>query len=301
MNERIEGTIALDGLIEGKLPPEGELPEKLNEWVRFAGSVGLNFTLEIEGNSFSVLADPKPIDASKLAPDAGETVRECVDQLVQAFPAPQRPNLFSTLRSSEWRPGREVQAIYAIGPDGRVQITERTVDMQTVAPAAPLSLLQRVKLGMIGVAIAAVVIFASTFVIDYGPILDGLRNATEKVSPENTAIDHGPFEPYLRITDASTRVKNRQRYLDLVLERTDQYPTTPEALQALDTAAGDDLFRRLTVEALARGQLTVELYNDKPKLLSHHTVRISELSANEKITVTMPIGKDRPEEMRLRF
>jgi len=139
MSEKVEGTVVLDGLIEGKLPDEPGAEEVLRQWLDFAASLKLKFNLEMDGNSFSILADDKPIPAEDLGPRPEERIADALGQLVKAVAAQQGRRVFSTLRSTEYLPGCEVQTIYGLGPDGTVQRSERTLQAETTPPPRRLT------------------------------------------------------------------------------------------------------------------------------------------------------------------
>jgi len=67
MSDKTEGTIVLDGLIEGRLPDDPSIEDKLEQWLEFVGQLGLRFNLEVTGSSFSLLPDSTPVRA-KLPP-----------------------------------------------------------------------------------------------------------------------------------------------------------------------------------------------------------------------------------------
>ena len=91
MNEAIEGTFALDGLIEGKIPERADAKDLLHEWIEFAAKAKLKFSLELEGTSFSLLADNNPVQVAKLEAPPDEAVANALTELLRIFPADERP------------------------------------------------------------------------------------------------------------------------------------------------------------------------------------------------------------------
>ncbi|KKL19207.1 hypothetical protein LCGC14_2467780, partial [marine sediment metagenome] len=116
-----EGTLILDGLIEGRLPERAEPERLLREWVRSAGSAGLHFSLTFDGPNFSLLAEKTPIPVEDLAPNPPDRISAALEELLKAFDPKQRTGLFSTLRSTEYRKGEAVQVVYGIGAGGTVE------------------------------------------------------------------------------------------------------------------------------------------------------------------------------------
>lgn len=300
MNERIEGTIRLDGLIEGRLPPEGDVADKLREWTRFVAELGLKFSVEVDGNAFSVLADARPVPVAKLEPDPAQSIKEALDQLLLVFPAQQRTSIFSTLRASEYSPGKEIQSVFAVGPDGQIAIRERTVDVDTHTPEAPLTIKERVKLGLIGLCVAVAVLAVTSFFVDYRGLWESVRSSSQPINTETTQTESGAFADYLRVVKIEPRTIGGSRYLVLTLERLEAYPLGDEALQEAYAAAGDDLQKRLAIEALARGYLTVEQYSKEQDCIGHDRVRIAPLRTHKKLEVAVPFSKGaRPVRLRL--
>ena len=132
--EKIEGTLVLDGLIEGRTSRLADAAGELRRWTASARLMGLTFNLQTDGASFSMLPDNAPVAAARLGEDPAARIAELLDELVRIFPAPERREILSTLRSAHYLPGREVQTLYAVGPDGAAQTQQRTVDAATTRP-----------------------------------------------------------------------------------------------------------------------------------------------------------------------
>ena len=88
--------------------------KQLQEWTTFVARLGPRFSLEMRGGAFTLLPDTKPVAVLGLGDDPSEAMRQALDQLAGLFAGYERTQLFSTLRSSEYRPGREVQSMYTI-------------------------------------------------------------------------------------------------------------------------------------------------------------------------------------------
>jgi len=301
MTRNYEGTVQLDGLIEGRIPPDAEsIEQRLREWVEFAKQANLRFSLDIDGAGFSLLPDTSPIPADDLGPDPSETIRDLLDQLLSVFTPPQRTSVFSTLRSSEFQPGKEIQTIYAIGSDGRIDVQQRTVEAETTKPAEPLTLARKIRLAGLGLAIAAVLLAISSIWVPYGRLISEAVHRAQPVDADKIALDLGHFEPYLEPNDMSTRRVDKHLLLVISIRRTEAFPTDAAELQAAWEAAGDDLHKRLTIEALARGQLSVEQFDAEGKYRGRFPVRIAGLREKQTVSLDIPIRrKYRPERVVL--
>lgn len=262
MSEKIEGTIVLDGLIEGRFSDGEETVENLNGWVKFVRStLGLRFSLEASGDAFSMLPDNEAAAVDKLGADPQDAIRQALEQLVAALPQQDRRGVFSTLRSAEVRKGEEVQTLYAVQGDGSATMESRTVEAKTVAPVEPLTTKQKVKLGVIGVAIAAVVLVL-IFVLFPG-LREKLGQKIKPVNAQDIALDAAAYREYFTV---EIKEASRTRAV-LVVTPTDNYPKDDAAAEAAYKNA-DTLARRLAIEAIVRGYVRVECYNDEGVLYS---------------------------------
>ncbi|WP_038161552.1 hypothetical protein [Verrucomicrobium sp. BvORR106] len=127
----VSGTYTLDGLLQGPNPGD----EAVEHWVQQAAKSGLDFSLELDGGQFSLLASNAEKKSSRLV---GGDLQSVMTAALEAFsalyggsPAP----LYSTLRSREMRGGAEIQTLYFIQPDGKVSVQSRKIG--TEAPPPP--------------------------------------------------------------------------------------------------------------------------------------------------------------------
>ena len=199
MSEKTEGTLVLDGLIEGKLPDDPGAEDILREWLDFAESLKLSFNLEIDGNSFSILADDRPIRAEDLGPRPEERIADALGQLVKAVPAQKGQRIFSTIRSTEYLPGSEVQTIYALGRDGTIQTSERTLEAETTPPPRQLTRREKVRRAAIGVVVATVILGVSSLFIPYGRVYDYTVGRIVPSSVDALKVETGSFKDYFTV------------------------------------------------------------------------------------------------------
>src|ERR1700744_6558786 len=99
MSDKVEGTVILDGLVQGKVPALPGTEQKLRDWAQFARSANLVFNLEINGGTFGFLADQTPLAVPDLGHDPADTIKAALGELLKIFPPAERSAVFSTLRS----------------------------------------------------------------------------------------------------------------------------------------------------------------------------------------------------------
>ena len=295
MSDKTEGTVVLDGLVEGRLGPLPDTEKRLRAWVRAAAGAKLPFTLEIDGGSFSVLADNTPIDVEALAFKPARTVAEALDELVKVFPTGHRAAVLSTVRSMEYRANIEIQTVYAVGPDGEIHTQERTVEAVTKAPPKPLTRKEKIRLGVTGLIFALLIFAVSSIFIDYRGLF---RSVAETVTPYDTEamkVETGGFGEYFTVEGKKVVSHRGVSSLRLTLKRTKAFPRTDAALKAALAKSPDSLSKRLTVEALARGYVRCESFDKDGKFIAFTTRRITDLRTKETVDVDVPLpAKGRP-------
>jgi len=286
MSDKVEGTLTLDGLIEGKLPDDDTVERRLREWVGFAAGVGLRFSLEIDGDAFSLLADNTPVPADTIGENPTDVIAQTLGQLLKVFPGEHRVRVLSTVRSVEYRKGVEVQTLYVVGPDGTVGTRERTLDARTTPPPRKLTAREKWRLAGIGVLIAAVVFLISAIFVNYG---DVWRHVVEGVTPfdvDALEVDASAFERFFTVEKKEHR--SGARAVVVTLKRTDAWPVKDGVF--LDPSKPVKTQReRLTRDALARGYVRCEYFDKDGKFLScgHH--RIAELHKKETTKLVLPL------------
>ena len=289
MNKRIEGTIVLDGLIEGRLPalPGAEL--KLREWVDFARRANLHLQLEIDGGRFSILADNAVRWSASIGPEPVEVIASALHEMLKVFPPAERGRVGSSLRSIEYRKGQEVQTLYAIRPDGTVEPQQRRLDVHTTAPRPPMSQRERLLTWLVGVLVILAAFGVSAIFVDYHEMWQRLRNQATPLSADAVAVDSTAFELYFTVE--SRRIGTDGASLVLTLRR--KLPLTSESLSAVAaTQPAGDLQNRLALEAVARGYVRAELFTADGRFLGAAPVRIAPLRQHETADIAIPLSRE---------
>ena len=298
VSERIEGTITLDGLVEGRLPPDPDFPARLGDWVRLMAKMGLKVELEIEGSSFNLLANPVQCSVDRLGGDATSQIRSAVEQLAQAFPDSSEAQLFSTLRSVEYAPSEEIQTVYVLRPDGTVEAQQRSLQATTTPPTPPPSPRERLRVLLGGLAVVAIVFGVSAIFVDYGSMFRSFWHRVVPIDAEAIEVDASRYAAYFEVT-ARERGEGGQS-VRLTLKRTADYPTS-DAQLAVAYARQDLTFRdRLALDALARGYVTFEVLGEDGTFLGGSVLRVRRLAEEEETTLVVPVPRDpRPHQIVL--
>ncbi|MCG3180512.1 MAG: hypothetical protein BIFFINMI_02874 [Phycisphaerae bacterium] len=303
MNENTEGTIVLDGLLQGPVPTEPDGEGHLRDWVARAQARGLVWLLEIDGGSFSLLADKAPVEIERLGSNPANVIADALEELVKLFSPPQRLKLTSTIRSQEFQPGLAIQTLYAVGPDGAIHTRDRTIDCQTTAPPQRLSTAQLWRRVAIGAGVAVVLLGVSAIFVPYGTII---RNITERLrhfDPEEVEVQPGPAGQYFTVENREKRGAGDGRIeLVLTLKRTEAYLSAVRVAATQPEQADLSLEQRMALEAVVRGYLTCEMFDKEGNYLGSAYVRIAGLRDKETIEVAILLPeKTRPTRLTFTF
>lgn len=288
--EKLEGTLILDGLLEGRVPSDGGAA-RLREWVNFAASLGLRFSLEVEGQAFSLLADNRPIQVESLRSTPSKLVEDSLGELLKVFAPEERARLFSTLRSIEYRKGLEVQTLFVIGADGRIDVREEAVAAATKAPPRPLTGKEKLRLAAAGLGIAALIFAVSALFVDYGALWDTIRDAVVPMRAANVEVDAKRFESYFSVEEK--KIGRGGRTMVLTLKRTDAFPGDDAAIERAMQKAGTSVSARLALEALAKGYVRCEFFDRKNEFLGFAPGRIRKLRVEQIFDLSVPMPRRR--------
>lgn len=282
---KTEGTIILDGIIEGPLV-DARQEDRLREWVRTVADKGLVLSLDIEGGNFSILADAQPMMIDSLKGEPVGLVVEALEALMEIVPAPGQQKVFSTLRSMEYRKDLEVQTLYAAAPGGKIVTHERVVEARTMPPQRCIPNQQRLRSVGMGVLIALGAVIVGGFFVDYREILRDVILSVRSPKAEDIVVDTGSFSPFIEVGDK--RVVRNGRKLILTLRRGEMYPLTLAELDRLSQAGG--VMRRLTIDAIARGYIRCEVFDGRKEYAGFSFHRIAELREKEAIDIHLDIS-----------
>ena len=291
VSEKIEGTLLLDGMIQGRTNRPEQVETMLRSWVRAAHEQGLPFSLEMEGASFSILAGNQPFEAAALGKDPAAAICRNLSDLVRDLIPPERAELLSTIRSVEYGRNCEIQTIYSVDPTGSVDSHQRTVSTQTVAPPQKMSRRDMVKQALLGLLVAAALLGISSLFVDYHKFFSKFVDSVTPFDPQKVAVNADAFAPYFTVKDRQADTSHRA--FALTIQRTDAFPK--------DDADADRLFQkaptlasRLAVEALARGYVRVEYFGKDNKIIASDMIRVADLRTAAETVLLLPLPADQP-------
>jgi len=301
MSDKVEGTVILDGLVQGKVPALPGAEQRLRDWVSFAESVKLIFHLEISGGTFGFLADQAPIAVSDLGHDPAETIKSALDELLKVFPPGERTAVFSTLRGVEYRKDEEVHTLYIVAPDGSVLARSRTVSARTTAPPGRISLRARARHIAVGAVLLAALLIASSWFIDYRGMFASLRSQFRPLDAAHFPIDASAFAPYFTIESRSPAQGGQG--LILTLRRTPAFldpPPSPVTQPA--STQPDSPPARLAANAIATGYLRCEFFDEKGQFMGYLFIRVKPLRDTEMMQVEVPFTSEhRPSSVTITY
>ena len=283
MSAKVEGTLILEGVIEGRL--SGAEPDKVaRDWVELARDAGLSFGLRIEAGFFSLLPSDAPVSADSLGKEPETVISGLLDQLVRAFPAGA---VTSTVRSTEYTPGTETQRLYLVGADRRVEVRSRVTALETTPPPRTRSRRQKAVIVLAGAGIALAVLGLSAIFVDYRALW---RNVRRELSPQDAAkiiVDGDSFDGFFSI--AGTAMGDDET-LVLTLDRGPLFPTT-EAAESRAAASDQSPAKRLAAEAVIAGYVRCEFFDDKGRFQAQAMARIKDLRGAGSMRLALPLPR----------
>jgi hypothetical protein len=282
----VAGTFLLDGLLQGTSPGEDEL----RRWVAEAARAGLNFSLEMEGSRFSLLADHNTYPISRLhGVGLDIAMTGLLESLLALYPA-KRATLSSTLRSQEYRTGKEVQCVYLIGADGAVQVQSREVAADVPAPVPPTGKQRMMQSLIVLVALLLLVVLAGQF-LDLRHLFHRVRTATQP--NQGVELDAKLLSPYAETK--LVKVHQLDGFVELEFSRGEQWDAAkPDDLDEPVVAPGAPprSWREfLAVEAVKRHAVRGLFFDEKGNSLGEVQVNLDALRDSKSFVAQVVIPK----------
>lgn len=278
----IAGTYVLSGLIQGKVVID---PDMLDIWTKEAVRKGFHFSLRIDANDFSLLPSETARPVSKLGnPSLEEVVCEHVASLIGLFDSPSDAQIFSTLRSEEFKFGRSQQTIYKILPDGKVEPESRTVEVETEDPPAELTSGGKLKLALISLAILALLFLASLPFIDYKAMFDEAKDKVTTLTADEITVDTATLGDAIQVT--VKEIITKEKSIVLLVEKGKRW----EALYKSSPKTEFDNWADFNTAQALHSRLRCEWRDKHGNLLLVNYINVSELKDQASIEKKMLIS-----------
>ena len=273
------GSIVLEGLIDGPLPPFPDGKERLLEWESFAREQGVPLRVRLEGPNFNALADDEAFPAPRVH-DFAEVTRQVVEQLWKMLPSQERRRLFSTLRSTQYRETTKVETVYAITPDG-TRTESRTCDWKAAAGPSILRRIGPVKL----IVLVGMLILGTIFIVSRFDDLAWIFGAVPAV---DVVVEADELSPYVTVT----RLEPPGRHtIDIELRREKELPTDLRGLVAEQRGleSRNDLDAWTALDALVvDARVNIDSLDGDGKLLASDTYSVRKLREQSTLVLSVP-------------
>lgn len=277
----LENTFILEGLIQGPLPDTIEAAELLQEYVADLARSHLRLSLEINGGQFSLLGDATPHQCSHFQPlPVPGCVKQAIERLLVRLPLPERSEVFSTLRSKEFQPGVEQQALYTITPTGEVHVhlRETPAEVLLLRTVRSNALKRRLIIG----GLSLLVLGIGSQLIDFKQAFLRLGEPPPVQKLGEISIDTTVMAQSLR---AIANVK-KGPVLEITLVRGPQWETI---FQSTPTASPADWNQHLAATTLHRGYAMALLKDADGNLLRAQPIDLKSLRTKQETTVKLPL------------
>ena len=277
-------TFALAGLLEGRIPPTPDFPERLERFAEQARQNGLHGTLELDGGRFGFLGDGQVRALPGVGHAPEDKLGELVEDLLQRFPETERATVFSTLRTTERDGSARVRTLIAVRPDGAVErVSERDVldEEDDPVPAGRRS--------WTALALAAFLLAAAGLWFDALGVRSAVAGAVLGASGGTAfdAFDGGDWGGVLSVEGVS--IGGSPPAVQLVLARGPEFPEgTHEDLLAAPVPFGIAHAELLGRAALARGEGRLEFTDADGALLAERPVSLLGLFDDPGCSVEVP-------------
>lgn len=280
--------VVLDGLVEGPVPPFPDGDERLRAWVTLARSVKLDFDLSIEGAGFSLLAERTPIAPGEFE-DFTETVRQALEQLLSLFPRELRGRVFSTVRSTEERADKRVQAVYIVTPKG-IDARVRTLDPEKPPDGgAARPRVSRIAV-IIPAAAALIAIVLTLSLVDVKGVWNAVVNRFVALSADDVEVDGAALSRYATLTKVGVDATGRRLVIEMA--RSAAFPKDLAAYRAEEArvlAEGTLRDLRTLHDMVLGGVVEVTYKNTRGEAVGVELMNVRALQEKEKITLFLRI------------
>ena len=285
----LEDTYVLEGILQGPMPAHGDAASALEALGAQLGGKNAHFSFQRDGGQFSLLADEKTHDARVFHPlTLSACIQQTLEQVMSRLTPPERMQVFSTLRSREYRLGSEQQTLYQVVPPGIVQIQTRDAPADVQARAKPWTRKEKVFFGMGAAGILGLAVGVSTFFIDYRELFGRALSNIRGTKLSELKVDAASLEGYVKV-----EAKELNTAKDVLVLTLSRGPKWDEAAKAAPTPPAADWPTTLAVEALHKKYAAVMLLDTDGRVVVSSLLPLDGLFAEASCNFSIAFGSGR--------
>lgn len=287
---QFENTYRLEGLIQGPLPPGPDGLSVIKKLTADFNRNGLRLSACFDDSQFKLTAENVTRDTEEIHPlEVDLMVHHALEKLLAAYPADLRMQIFSTLRSREYRPDLEVQSVYLVIYPGQVKVERREVAAEVAPRPAPLSVKNQFAYIAAAVGILAFLGWASTILVEYRDLGEQKLSTFRGTRVEDLRVDDKSLVDFVRIVETDI-AKQPESSIILTLRKGTKWPDDVTPLPP-DSKGYTPAYRAAFRAAIEVRELTVVLRDDQG-VQTFSKVSIQEFFVDDKqeITVRIPFG-----------
>lgn len=287
---QFENTYRLEGMIRAPLPPGPEGRVVIEKLAADFNRNGLRLTSRYDDSQFTLTAENVTRDTEEIHPlEVDLMVHHALEQLMRAYPAEQRMQVFSTLQSREYRPNIEVQSAYLIVYPGQVKVQRREVTAEVAPRPAPLGVKHQFGYLLAAAGILALLGWASSGLVEYRDLGEKTLSAMRGTRLEDLKVEDKSIRDFVRVVDVDL-VKPPAAVIVLTLRKGTKWPDNVTPLPP-DSKGYTPAYRAAFRAAIEVRELTVVLRDDQGvQTISKVSIQEFFVDDKQEITVRIPFG-----------
>lgn len=272
----IAGTYVLSGILQGKVATS---PDLLDIWSKEASKKGLPFSLRIDANDFSILPTETAQSTIRLEGKLlQDVVSDNIESLITLFDEPEKAQIFSTLRSEEFRFGKSEQSLYKILNDGTVDTESRIVEVDTEEPPLELTTKGKLKLLLMALGVLAAVVLISMPFINYGEMFKEAKDKVTSLKAEELDVDTKKLNGAVKVSVKEIILK--ESLVVLSIEKGERWAKLYHSTPNSEFKSWEDF----SIAKSLHGRLRCEWYDKHGNLLLVNYISVDELGSQESLT-----------------
>ena len=298
---QFENTYRLEGLIQAPLPPGPEGRGVIEKLAADFNRNGLRLTSCFDDSQFTLTAENVTRDTEEIHPlEVDLMVHLALEKLIAAYPPELRMQIFSTLRSREYRPNLEVQSAYLVIFPGQVKVERREVAAVVEPRPAPLTVTNKFGYILAAVGILALLGWASSGLVQFRDLGERKLSGLRGTRLEDLRVDDKSIADFVKVVEVDV-AKAPLSDIVLTLRKGSKWPDDITPLSP-DSKGYTAAYKARFKAAIEDRELTVVLRDDKG------TLTVSKVSIREffvddgkkEIIVRIPFGSKVVRDLILR-